>query len=376
MKKAESSETEEELALEAVATQSDISPPRGNPFPIVGIGASAGGLEAFGQLLSEIPPDTGMAFVLVQHLDPQHESLLGELIGPLTRMPVVTVSDGVHVEPDHVYVIPPNTTMELQDGVLGLVPREAGLHLPVDRFFCSLAKVQGSRAIGVVLSGNASDGSMGLRAIKSECGITFAQDELSARFGGMPRNAVATGAVDFVLSPTQIARELATIARHPFLVPSEPGDARTETLPDGDGDMRRIFALLHAATKVDFTHYKPTTVRRRIGRRMMVLRTDTMHAYARYVEQHPGELRELYSDLLISVTSFFRDPESFQALGRLLLGSLTSRGQNDKPVRVWVPGCSTGEEVYSLAITLYELLQERQLMLPLQLFGTKVDVKI
>lgn len=356
-----------------VVTESDYSPPRGNPFPIVGIGASAGGLEAFGQLLSAMPAGTGMSFVLVQRLDPHHSSLLPELLAPLTPIPVVSVTDGMSVEPERIYVIPPNTSMELQDGVLRLATREPGLHLPIDIFFRSLAKVQGSKAIGVVLSGNASDGSLGIRAIKAECGLTFAQDEITARFGGMPRNAISTGAVDYVLPPEEIARELATIAKHPYLIPGRPGDGHSETLPDGDGELRRIFTLLHASTKVDFSRYKPTTVRRRIGRRMMVVRAETMAEYARHVEQNPGELRELYRDLLVSVTSFFRDPGSFEALSRVLVGALSERGQNEQPVRVWVPGCATGEEVYSLAICLFEVLQEKQLPVPLQLFGTDIS---
>ena len=356
-----------------VATDTDISPPRGNPFPIVGIGASAGGLEAFGQLLSALPPDTGMAFVLVQHLDPVHESLLPELLASRSPMPVVTVHDGLAVEPNHVYVIPPNTSMELTDGVLQLGAREPGLHLPIDIFFCSLARVQGSRAIGIVLSGNASDGSIGVRAIKAECGITFAQDEASARFGGMPRNAVATGAVDYILSPAAIARELAAIANHPYLIPSRPGDARSEILPGGDGELRRIFASLHNATKVDFSRYKPNTVRRRIGRRMMVLRIDELREYVRHLDHHPEELRELYQDLLISVTSFFRDPESYSALIKLMDQMLQRRDKNDQSIRVWVPGCATGEEVYSLAICLFELRQQKQLTGSLQLFGTDIS---
>ncbi|HEX4772865.1 MAG TPA: chemotaxis protein CheB [Bryobacteraceae bacterium] len=361
------------LGLETIATDTDTSPPRGNPFPIVGIGASAGGLEAFSELLSALPPDTGMAFVLVQHLDPAHESLLPELLAPHSKMPVLSVRDDLKVEPNHVYVIPPNTSIELKDGTLGLVTREPGLHLPIDIFFRSLAAVQGSRAIGVVLSGNASDGSVGVRDIKAECGITFAQNEASARFGGMPRNAVATGAVDYVLSPTEIARELATLAAHPFLVPSRPGDSRSETLPEGDGALRRIFALLNNVTKVDFSRYKPTTVRRRIGRRMMVLRIEGMQEYGHYIEHHSAELRELYRDLLISVTSFFRDPEGFDALTKLLVTALLKRDKPEDPIRVWVPGCATGEEVYSLAICLYDLLKDTQMSLPIQLFGTDIS---
>lgn len=359
---------------ETKATDSDISPPRGNPFPVVGIGASAGGLEAFDQLLSALRPDTGMAFVLVQHLDPLHESLLPELLARHTPMPVVSVRDSLKVEPDHVYVIPPNTNMELNDGTLRLSHREPGLHLPIDIFFRSLASAQGSRAIGVVLSGNASDGSIGVRAIKAECGLTFAQSEGTARFGAMPRNAVATGAIDFVLDPADIARELNTIAIHPFLIPSRDGDSSSETLPQGDDELRRIFALLQGATKVDFSRYKATTVRRRIGRRMMVLRVETMAEYARRIEESSAELRELYKDLLISVTSFFRDPECFDALTRLLLvGTLARRNESDQPVRVWVPGCSTGEEVYSVAICLFEALQDHQPPVPLQLFGTDIS---
>lgn len=356
-----------------IVTESDSSPPRGNPFPIVGIGASAGGLQAFQELLSTVPPHTGMAFVLVQHLDPQHESLLPELLSASTKMPVLTVHDRMTVEPERVYVIPPNTSMELEDGQLRLVSREPGLHLPIDIFFRSLAKVQGSRAIGVVLSGNASDGSLGIRAIKSECGITFAQDEVTARFGGMPRNAVATGAIDYVLPPDEIGRELGVLGRHPYLIPSQPGDAQSETLPQGKSELKRIFALLHAGTKVDFSRYKPTTIRRRIGRRMMVLRIESMAEYAHYIEQNQGELRELYRDLLISVTSFFRDPSSFQALSGLLSTALTERAQNQQAVRIWVPGCATGEEVYSLAICVHELLQEKHVNVPVQMFGTDIS---
>src|ERR1051325_3588833 len=208
-----------------IATETDYSPPRGNPFPIVGIGASAGGLDAFGQLLAALPEKTGMAFVLVQHLDPQHESLLAEILAPMSKLPVETVHDGIEVHPDRVYVIPPNTSMELQDRQLHLLAGDPGLHLPIDIFFRSLAEVQGSRAIGVILSGNASDGSLGVRAIKAECGITFAQDEATARFGGMPRNAAATGAIDYVLPPDEIGRELARLGQHRFLVAPRPGDA-------------------------------------------------------------------------------------------------------------------------------------------------------
>jgi two-component system, chemotaxis family, CheB/CheR fusion protein len=373
MQESDGQQPEQEHHPAAPITPTDTSPPRGNPFPIVGIGSSAGGFEAFTEFLAAIPPDTGMAFVLVQPLDPQHERLLPELLAPSTKMPVLPVSDGVAIQPDHVYVVPPNTSIELTGGVIRLTAREAGLHLPIDIFFGSLAKVQGSRAIGVVLSGDSSDSSAGVRAIKAECGITFAQDETTARFGGMPKNAVATGAIDYVLSPSEIAAELNTLARHPFLLPSRPGEAASETLPEGADHLRRIFAMMNAATRVDFTGYKPTTIRRRIGRRMTVLRMGTMADYVRYIEQHPEELRELFRDLLINVTRFFRDPDSFEALSRVLAAVLPTRKHRDQPVRVWVPGCATGEEIYSLAICLYEVLQQSQTPLSMQLFGTDIS---
>ena len=356
-----------------LAIPSDYSPPRGNPFPIVGIGASAGGLEAFSQLLSTVPEDTGIAFVLVQHLDPQHESLLTELLTPAARIPIETVQDGTPVQANHIYVIPPNTTMELQDGHLRLVAREPGLHLPIDIFFRSLANVQGSRAIGVVLSGNASDGSLGVRAIKAECGLTFAQDESTARFSGMPRNAIATGAIDFILTPADIGRELGRLGNHRFMIASEPGIAASETLPQGDADLKRILALLRASTKVDFSQYKPTTIQRRIGRRMLVLRIESLAEYVRFVQGRPSELAELYKDLLISVTSFFRDPATFDALLHHLAVAVRKREERDAAIRVWVPGCATGEEVYSLAICLHEFLQDQHASAPIQLFGTDIS---
>ena len=353
---------------------SDVSPPRGHAFPIVGIGASAGGLEAVTQLLRALPADTGMAFVLVQHLDPDHISQLPELLAGVTPMQVGTVVDGMPIQPNHVYVIPPNATMILEDGTLRLAPRKRGLHLPIDAFFESLARVQGSKAIGIVLSGNASDGSHGIRSIKGEAGVTFAQDENSARHSGMPRSAVATGAVDFVLPPQQIADELLRIARHPYVAPPSPETAETpaEVLPEGDGELNRIFKLLQKNTKVDFSNYKQTTIRRRLGRRMIVLRLDNLSQYSRFMEQHPAEVKELYNDLLITVTNFFRDPEIFETLKELLAKYLKKRTSSE-PVRIWAPGCATGEELYSLAICLQELLQELELYVGMQLFGTDIN---
>ena len=350
----------------------DISPPRGHGFPIVGIGGSAGGLDAFTRLLKGLRDDTGMAFVFVQHLDPHHESQLPEILASNTTMPVRSVTDGMTVRPNEVFVIPPNVTMVLQDGALGLARRAPGLHLPIDAFFESLAQVQGGRAIGVVLSGNASDGSLGVKAIKMECGITFAQSEETAQYLWMPRNAIATGAVDYVLSPSDIAEELNSLSRHPYIRVVKPDLPEQEALPDGDGELQRIFKVLKSGTKVDFLHYKPNTVRRRIGRRMIVRRTGTLREYADFIESNPDEVRELYRDLLVSVTNFFRDPEVFKSLTHLLAGVLRSR-KGGEPFRIWAPGCATGEEAYSLAICVQELIEEQRVRIPIQIFGTDIS---
>lgn len=238
------------------------------PFPVVGIGASAGGLEAFTQLLKYLPVDTGMAFVLVQHLDPTHESILTELLSRGTPMPVGEVADGMRVEPNHVYVIPPNTNMAMAEGVLRLSPREEGRgqHRPINYFLRALAEDQSHRAIGVILSGTASDGTLGLEAIKAEGGITFAQEAASAKYDSMPRSAIAAGIVDFILTPEGIAKELAWISRHPYVTPvNEP--AAKEAPPAEQNGYRNILELLRKSSGVDFTDYKANTLRRRIARR-------------------------------------------------------------------------------------------------------------
>ncbi len=352
--------------------EADTSPPPRHAFPIVGIGASAGGLDAFTQLLRALPDDTGMAFVLVQHLDPHHGSQLPEILSVSTKMPVQTVENRMALRPNEVFVIPPNVTMVLEDGILRLDDRKPGLHLPIDAFFESLARVQGGRAIAIVLSGNASDGSQGVKAVKAECGLTFAQDETSAQHIGMPRNAIATGAIDYVLPPLEIARELVHLSRHPFVLPAEPDKAAEEILPEGNGELKKIFRALRQITKVDFSNYKRNTVRRRIGRRMIVTRSRTLAEYAQLLQERPEEVRELHRDLLICVTNFFRDPDVFVALSKLLADVIASRDATE-PFRVWVPGCATGEEAYSLAICLRELLDDREMTTPIQLFGTDIS---
>ncbi|HXW13469.1 MAG TPA: chemotaxis protein CheB, partial [Terriglobia bacterium] len=346
---------------------------RTNPkaFPIVGIGASAGGLEAFTQLLAGLPRKSGMAFVLVQHLAPKHESALRELLSRATEIPVSEVVNGMAVQPDHVYVIPPNVNMGILNGYLHLMPRApAQPHLPINFFLTSLAEELGNRAIGVILSGTASDGSLGMKAIKAEGGITFAQDLKSARYNDMPRNAIATGCIDFVLPPDAIARELIQIVRHPYVRQTPEKDESSE---EGDNELRKVFALLRTATGVDFSQYKLTTIKRRIRRRMLLHKNQTLNDYVDFLQKSREELEALFQDILIHVTGFFRDPEVFEALKASVFPNLFKNRPNGAPLRIWVPGCSTGEEVYSVAICLLEALGEATKTEDVQIFATDIS---
>ena len=343
-------------------------------FPIVGVGASAGGLEAFRSLLQALPAKTGMAFVLVQHLDPEHESLLTKLLSHATRLPVTEVTEGVAIEPDHVYVIPPNKVLGIRNGDLHLLARrrQDPKHMPVDSFFHSLAENEGSRAIGVILSGVASDGTLGLAAIKAAGGITFAQDSRSSKYDGMPRSAIAAGCVDFVLPPEGIAKEIKRISLHPYL-----GTADHSAAGGGRGerneDLLKIFALLRNSTEVDFTNYKRSTINRRIARRMVLHKISTLRQYLKHLHENRTEIMALCEDLLIHVTSFFRERDAFRALKDTVLPRIFRSKAKGEPLRVWVAGCSTGEEVYSIAITVLEYLQQNRSSVPIQIFGTDVS---
>jgi CheB methylesterase/CheR methyltransferase, all-alpha domain/CheR methyltransferase, SAM binding domain len=350
-----------------------------NHFPVVGIGASAGGLEAFTEMLKNLPVDTGMGFVLVQHLDPQHKSALADLLTRATSMPVREVTNNLRLEANHVYVIPPNTNLGIAQGVLKLQAREQS-RTPtrsIDSFFESLAQDQRERAIGVILSGTATDGTLGLEAIKAEGGITVAQDD-SARYDSMPRSAIAAGCVDFVLKPAAIAKELARIAKHPYVagqrhesispednrasatayegdetplpagghgtpptgakasrVKAEAGDAKA-----GENGFKKILLLLRNHSGVDFSLYKSATIQRRITRRMVLNKQDTLEGYTTFLRGNAKELDALYSDVLISVTSFFRNPDAFDLLKRKVFPKILQQ-RGDETVRVWVLGCST-----------------------------------
>ncbi|MGP1386985.1 MAG: chemotaxis protein CheB [Thainema sp.] len=343
----------------------------------MGIGASAGGLEAFTQLLSHLPTDTGMAFVLVQHLDPDQPSLLSEIISRTTTMPVREIQDGMTVEPNQVYVIPSNTVLTIADGCLHIQPRpQSHRHIQViDTFFNSLATERGNKAIGVVLSGADADGTLGLEAIKAAGGITFAQLESSARFDSMPHTAIATGQVDFIQPPAEIAQTLINISQHPYIshLGSTESVEPVDSTAGAQDTLADILALVKRTTKVDFSLYKPTTLKRRIFRRMALHHLETLESYRLYLQDNPAEVQALYQEILISVTSFFRDSEVFEALARDVFPALLRDRNRDQPIRIWVAGCSTGEEAYSIAICLLEYLTYHPFGLPIQIFATDVN---
>jgi two-component system, chemotaxis family, CheB/CheR fusion protein len=343
-------------------------------FPIVGIGASAGGLAAFEAFFSGMPSDRapGMALVLVQHLAPDHESHLVDLVRNQTDLKVLEVTDGMQVERDCVYVIPPAKAMVLRSGRMELLePTEPrGHRLPVDFFFRSLAEELGDRAICVVLSGTGSDGTLGVRAVKDQGGLVLVQDPDSTEYSGMPRSAIATGMVDHVLPANEMLVRLIGYAGHTSL---EPRPAPPPTTPDEKEALNQIFDLLRGRTGHDFTHYKRNSIRRRIDRRMAVQQVELLGEYARYLAQAPEEIDVLFRDLLIGVTRFFRDPEAFLALKEKGIPQLLDGRSGDSTIRVWVPGCSTGEEAYSIAILFREQINAAGLGAKLQIFATDID---
>lgn len=337
-------------------------------FPVVAIGASAGGLDAFQAFLQALPADTGMAFVLVAHLPAAHHSMLSEILARSTAMPVTEARDRLRLEPDHVYVLPAGADVDVRSGELLVSAREAptGRHHPIDRVLHSLAEDAGSKAIGVILSGTASDGTLGIQEIKTAGGITFAQDD-SAQHTSMPRSAIATDAVDFVLAPAAIARELGRIADHPLVAAKTPAPSE-EAL-----DLNPIFDVLREASGVDFSHYKRNTLYRRIARRIVLHKLENLAEYLEMLRADATEAQALYHDILINVTSFFRDPEAFDALKADVFPKLAENRSRHDAVRMWVLGCSTGEEAYSLAMEFAEFCDSAGRTLPLQIFATDLS---
>jgi two-component system CheB/CheR fusion protein len=335
-------------------------------------------LEALTELLAALPAQSGLAYVAVQHLDPDHESLLAEILTKKTSLAVMVAREGLAIEPNHVYVIPPNATLTVKGEHLHVVRRASGLHHPADILFTSLAEDWAERAIGVVLSGGDGDGALGVQAIKQAGGLVFAQEPSSAKFPSMPQHAIETGCVDFVLRPNQIARELIRLSQHPYLraIPAPLGAAGEPGLgpsPTDEESLKHIFRRLRTVHGVDFAHYKRSTLSRRLERRMAMQKTETLADYVALIDSDTAEAAALYQDFLIRVTAFFRDPESFEGLVQRVFPSLCERRSPKTPIRIWVPGCASGEEVYSIAISLMEYLADRPASAQIQIFGTDVS---
>jgi two-component system CheB/CheR fusion protein len=347
------------------------------PFPIVGIGASAGGIKAFTTVLQHLSPNLGMAYVLVMHLSPNHKSALAEVMQSKTKMKVQTVKNGMEVMANNVYVIPPNTFMSLVDGHLKLAPRSITSigNFAVDYFFTALAAIYKNNAVGVILSGTATDGTLGLKAIKTEGGITFAQDE-TAEFTGMPGHAYDSGYVDFRLSPENIARELEQLVKIPYSnFPSDKIErVRLKELDEQSDELQRILVIVMKKTGIDFFHdYKHASIYRRILRRMALNKFRTLPEYYEMLKNDSVEVLALYDDLLINVTYFFRDPEFYNSLVKTVFPAVVKHSSKSEPLRIWIAGCSTGEEAYSVAICLIEYLEDHDLELPIQIFASDLD---
>ena len=358
-------------ALPAAEPPSQTNKDRG-PSNIVGIGASAGGLEACERFFANMPAKTGMAFILVAHLDPTHASIMPELLQKSTKMKVLQVKDGMKVQPDSVYVIPPNRDLGILNGTLQLIdPLEApGHRMPIDYFLRTLAEDQKERAICIILSGMGTDGSLGLRAIKGELGMVMTQEPTTAKYAGMPQSAMATGLVDYLLPPEKMADELVKYvkyANHELAPPIPALEGRTSD------QFQKIFILLRSHTGHDFSSYKPTTIRRRIERRMNVHQIENLPNYVRYLQANPDEIEGLFKELLIGVTSFFRDPEAFEVLAKKIVPKLLAKKGVNDPIRVWIPGCASGEEAYSVAIILRECMDELNRHFDVQIFATDID---
>jgi two-component system CheB/CheR fusion protein len=343
-------------------------------FIVVAIGASAGGLEAITQLLENLSPTTGMAYIYVQHLSPDHKSLLTSILSKVTEMVVQEIDDMEKMEPNNVYVIPADKEIEVTDGHIKLIPRskDKTTNLSIDVLFSSLADARKENVIGIVLSGSASDGTRGLKEIKEAGGITFAQDD-SAKFTSMPHSAIEEGIVDFVLSPKEIAAELNWISKHPLIRRNEVKNAPEDEIENSNPDLKIILQILLIKKKIDFSHYKMNTIKRRMLRRMLIHKIKTIKQYSELLGQANEEVDLLYQDLLINVTGFFRDADAFMHLKKSVLPRLLKSKSQGETLRIWVAACATGEEVYSIAMLLLELQGNKTVRIPFQIFASDLS---
>ena len=341
-------------------------------FPVVGVGASAGGLEALESFFRNIKSDCGLSFVVIQHLSPDYKSLMGELLSKYTEMPIYRAEDGMRIKKNCVYLIPPKKNMTIFHNKLYLTEQKptTGLNLPIDIFFRSLAEDYGERSIGVVLSGTGSDGTLGIRAIKGAGGMVMAQDEATAKFDGMPKSAIATGLVDYVLPPAEMGDQLLKYVAHPLVSGSE---TKEDVSMKDDDALSKILANIRTRTSTDFTYYKPNTIVRRIERRISVHQFDNIDDYVKLIVDSPTEVNILYKELLIGVTKFFRDPEGFEILKQKVIPNILKKKSATDSIRVWVTACSTGEEAYSLAILFKEIMDQENFIGDVKIFATDID---
>ncbi|GJQ58598.1 MAG: chemotaxis protein CheR [Candidatus Scalindua sp.] len=347
----------------------------GKPFPIVGLGASAGGLEALEGFVSHLPSNVNIPFVIIQHLSPKYKSIMPELLKKYTPLRIFVIEEGMKIEPNCIYLNPPNKYVSLIHCTFQLTePGEAhGPKLSIDHFFRSLSEERGEKAICVVLSGTGTDGTLGLKAVKSEGGMTMAQDELQAKYNGMPRSAIETGLVDYVLTVEKMPGEIIKYVEQPYI----KGVKRPVTHQESFRNfMHTIFTMIQSETGHDFSNYKPNTIHRRIERRMAVHHIEKISHYVDYLRQYPAEIETLYKDLLIGVTNFFRDPEAFDILKEKVLVTLLKNRPLDSPVRIWVPGCATGEEAFSIAIIMVEIMEKMKKCFDVQIFATDIDAEV
>lgn len=368
-KATEKKETEKKTTTKKVAEK--VTEKKNGTFPIVGIGASAGGLEALQEFFDKLPSDSNAAFVIVQHLSPDYKSFMGELLARHTSIPIEVVTDNTPIEINHVYLIPPKMNMTIQGGKLHLKEIQGrALNLPIDIFFRSLAADQENNAIGIILSGTGSDGTLGIRAIKESGGMTMVQDDQTAKFDGMPRSSISTGMIDFVLSPAMLAQELANYIKHPFINKNSSIESQ---LMQNQSVFNKIIAILHDAKNIDFSNYKQNTLIRRLEKRISINRFEKVTDYVSYLSITSKEVSALFNDMLIGVTRFFRDERSFEMLSTSVIPLIFEQHTDKSEIRVWAPACSTGEEAYTLAILFKDYMSKNNIVKDVKIFATDID---